>query len=145
MKSRLFAKVCYNSLWLRWRGVWWALLLHSRARGASASGVKSVYPDPKARMSPRRKSLRGAFARLSFRKHRKRQVSENSAHSQLDQSAASARLFAMWTTICSELNKELDWFIGICALLFKFSFKFDQSTACASLLGHKPKTIINWT
>ncbi|XP_073249315.1 MAP/microtubule affinity-regulating kinase 3-like isoform X7 [Porites lutea] len=45
------------------------------ARDDIAPGVKSVYPDPKARSNPRRKSLRGTFARLSFRKRqRKRQV-----------------------------------------------------------------------
>ncbi|XP_078349205.1 MAP/microtubule affinity-regulating kinase 3-like isoform X2 [Oculina patagonica] len=48
------------------------------ARGASSSGAKSEYPDPKARSHPRRKSLRGTLARLSFRnrKHRKRSMND---------------------------------------------------------------------
>ncbi|XP_068729203.1 MAP/microtubule affinity-regulating kinase 3-like isoform X4 [Montipora capricornis] len=48
------------------------------ARGDSASGVKSVYPDQKARSSPRRKSLRGTFARLSLRKRRRRSMNDTS-------------------------------------------------------------------
>lgn len=115
----------YNSLWLTWRGVWRAVLLRSRARGASSSGAKSVYPDPKARSSPRRKSLRGTFARLSLRKHKRRQV------------LANLRLRS-WTNLwlvpvcyffsfraCAldrgELNLALDWFDGVGALLFEFS------------------------
>ena len=76
------------------------MLLHSRARGDSASGVKSVYPDQKARSSPRRKSLRGTFARLSLRKRRRRQVLGVSARAQLDQSAASVS-FVLYCMNCS--------------------------------------------
>lgn len=92
----------------------------SRARGGSASGVKSVYPDPKARSNPRRKSLRGTFARLSVRKHRKRQVLGNSARAQLDQSAASAVFCSANARNCSKENLAVDWFNGIRALLFEF-------------------------
>jgi len=88
----------YNSLLLTWRGVWSAVLLRSRARGASSTGAKSVYPDPKARASPRRKSLRGTFARLSVRKHKRRQV------------LANLRLRS-WTNL---------WLVPVCYLFFFF-------------------------
>lgn len=102
-KSRLTAaitKSVYNWLLLTWRGVWRAVLLRSRARGASSSGAKSVYPDPKARSSPRRKSLRGTFARLSLRKHKRRR-----------QVLANPRLRS-WTNL---------WLVPVCYLFSLFA------------------------
>ena len=100
-------------------------MLRSRARGASSSGAKSVYPDPKARSSPRRKSLRGTFARLSLRKHKRRQVLANLRL----RSWTNLWLVPVCYFFCihacaldrSELNLALDWFNGVSALLFEFS------------------------
>nr|XP_058947558.1 MAP/microtubule affinity-regulating kinase 3-like isoform X5 [Pocillopora verrucosa] len=75
------------------------------ARGGSASGVKSAYPDPKSRMSPRRKSLRGTFARLSLRKHRKRSMNDTS----LGEKPRSLRFtWSMKTTSSMEPQEMMD-------------------------------------
>lgn len=137
MKSRLFAgqfkSVGFNLLWLTWRGVWRAVLLRSRARGGSASGVKSAYPDPKSRMSPRRKSLRGTFARLSLRKHRKRQVLANlrmcswTNLSLVLVSACRANALNCWWTEPS------NWLVQrrVRHAIWN-QYSFDQSAACAA-------------
>ena len=110
MKSRLLAegfilRKCCNWLWLTQRGVWQAVLLHSRARGDNSSWVKSVHPDPKARASNRRKSIRGTFSRLSLRRRQRRQVLGESAHAQLDQSTASVSLISSaWLKIVASSN-----------------------------------------
>ena len=130
-KSRLTAaitKSVYNSLWLIWRGVWRAVLLRSRARGASSSGAKSVYPDPKARSSPRRKSLRGTFARLSLRKHkRRRQVLANSRLRSWTNLWLVPVCYLFPFRACTldrgELNRALDWFDGVSTLLFAFRLR----------------------
>lgn len=102
------------------------MLLRSRARGASSSGAKSVYPDPKARSSPRRKSLRGTFARLSLRKHkRRRQVLANPGLRSWTNLWLVPVCYLFPFRACTldrgELNLALDWFDGVSTLLFEFS------------------------
>ncbi|XP_067029479.1 serine/threonine-protein kinase MARK2-like isoform X13 [Acropora muricata] len=48
------------------------------ARGDNPSWVKSAHPDPKARSSNRRKSIRGTLSRLSFRRRQRRSMNDTS-------------------------------------------------------------------